>query len=79
MLGWRLPISNEVGHAVSRGRPLEFQRLYHEFTAANDKAFAILKAKGMQSAEFAEADRAASEIWVKLRRLQGKEGQHWMA
>jgi hypothetical protein len=32
----------------------------------------------MQSAEFAEADQAASEIWVKLRRLQGKEGKHWM-
>jgi hypothetical protein len=56
----------------------EFQRLYGEFKTANAKALAILKAKGMQSTEFAEADRAASEIWVKLRRLQGKEGKHWM-
>jgi len=56
----------------------EFQRLYGEFTAANAKALAILKARGMDSAEFAEADRAASDIWVKLRRLQGKEGKHWM-
>jgi hypothetical protein len=56
----------------------EFQRLYGQFAAANAKALDILKAKGMQSAEFAEADQAASEIWVKLRRLQGKEGKHWM-
>jgi hypothetical protein len=56
----------------------EFQRLYGEFTAAQAKAVAVLRAKGMESTEFLEADRAASEIWVKLRRLQGKEGQHWM-
>jgi hypothetical protein len=57
----------------------EFERLYDEFIAANAKARAILQVKGMDSAEFAEADRLVTDLWAKLRRLQGKEGQHWMA
>ena len=57
----------------------EYERLFAQYVAASANAFAVLKAKGMESSEFREADAATGEFWVKLRALQGKAGLHWMA
>lgn len=57
----------------------EYKRLYLEYGAAMARATAVLKAKGMDSQEFAEADAAAGTLWARLRELQGMGGKHWMA
>lgn len=57
----------------------EYERLFAQYVAASANAFEVLKAKGMQSPEFREADAATGKFWVKLRALQGKAGMHWMA
>ncbi len=57
----------------------EYQRLFAQYVAASANALEVLKANGMESPEFREADAATGEFWVKLRALQGKAGMHWMA
>jgi hypothetical protein len=57
----------------------EYNRLYKEFSTAVAHARDVLRTHGMESAEFYRADAAAGEIWVKLRALQDKAGQSWMA
>jgi hypothetical protein len=57
----------------------EYKRLYAEHAAATAKAHAVLVAKGMGSDEFAQADAASTELWRRLRELQGMGGKHWMA
>jgi hypothetical protein len=57
----------------------EYKRLYLEYGAAMARATAVLKAKGMDSDEFRQADAAAGDLWVRLRELQGMAGKHWMA
>lgn len=57
----------------------EYQRLFALYVTASANALDVLKAKGMESREFREADAATGEFWVKLRALQGKAGMHWMA
>jgi hypothetical protein len=42
------------------------------------KAIAALKAYGSGSAEFANADRAEGEIWLRIREIRGSAGEHWM-
>jgi hypothetical protein len=57
----------------------EFQRLYAEYAAAMVNALAILRAKGMSSEEFRQADAAAGALRARIRELQGTAGKHWMA
>ena len=49
----------------------EFERLYSELTAAQNRAFVVLKAMGSASAEFEKADQKVIGLWQTLRRLQG--------
>jgi hypothetical protein len=56
----------------------EYKRLYAEYAAAMVNAAAVLRAKGMDSDDFREADAAAGKLWVRLRELQGMAGKHWM-
>ena len=57
----------------------EYQRLYAEFVAATAKAFAILRAKGIDSYAFLEADAEAGKLSVRLRELRGDAGKHWIS
>ena len=53
----------------------EYQRLYIDYYAAISKAVATLKARGMDSEEFRQADADAGRIWKQLRELQGMSGK----
>ena len=57
----------------------EFERLYNEWAVASANAATVLRTKGMESDDFRKADAVTTDLWVKLRKLQGKEGQGWMA
>jgi hypothetical protein len=57
----------------------ELQRLYREHAAATETAVAVLAARGMDSPEFAEADKAAGVIWRRMREILGDAGKHWMS
>jgi hypothetical protein len=54
----------------------EYKRLYAECTTATTNARAVLKSKGMDSDEFAQAVAAVTELWRRLRELQGMAGKH---
>ena len=53
----------------------EFERLYQEYAKAVRVAASVLRVKSMESEEFREADGAAGDLWVKLRKLQGMAGK----
>jgi hypothetical protein len=57
----------------------EYQRLYAEFVDAVARAGTILKARGMDSEEFRQADADAGRLSVRLRELRGDAGKNWMA
>jgi hypothetical protein len=57
----------------------ELQRLYQEHAATNQKTAAVLASKGMDSPEFAEADKAAGAIGRRIREILGNAGKHWMS
>jgi hypothetical protein len=59
------------------GAELQQPRLDH--AAAVERTGAILAAKGMDSLEFAEADRAAGAISRRIREILGDSGKHWMS
>jgi len=52
----------------------ELQHLYNDLAAINEKTAAILGAKGMASPEFEEADKAATDIWRRIREIRGDAG-----
>lgn len=57
----------------------EYKRLTAEHAAATEHAANVLRKYGMESAEFREADAATGKLYVQIRELLGKRGQHWMA
>ena len=57
----------------------ELKQLYTEHAAATARAAVILAAKGMDSPEFGEADKAAGLVWRRIREILGTADKHWMA
>ena len=57
----------------------ELQRLRLDHAAAVEMTGAILATKGMDSPEFAEADRAAGAISRRIREILGDAGKPWMS
>jgi hypothetical protein len=57
----------------------ELKRLYREYSAVAERAAAILAAKGMDSPEFFEADKATGVLWRRIREILGTADKHWMA
>lgn len=57
----------------------DYQRLSAEHAEATMHAAKVLRQKGMDSPEFREADAATGRLYVQIRELLGKRGQHWMA
>jgi hypothetical protein len=64
---------------ISPEEAAELQHLYSEFVAASQHAAQTLRAKGINSPDFREADRATGVIWRRLREILGTAGSHWMA
>lgn len=56
----------------------ELKRLYAEHAAATNQAAAILASRGMESPEFAEADKIVGILWRRIREIFGTANQHWM-
>jgi hypothetical protein len=52
----------------------ELQRLYNDLAAITEKIAAVLRDKGMASPEFEEADKAATDIWRRIREIRGDTG-----
>ena len=52
----------------------EFERLYSEWAVASANAATVLRTKGMESDDFRKADAVTTDLWMKLRKLQGNEG-----
>ena len=52
----------------------ELQRLYKDLAAITEKTASILAAKGMASPEFEDADKAATDIWRRIREIRGDAG-----
>jgi hypothetical protein len=52
----------------------ELQHLYNDLAAITEKIAAVLRAKGMASPEFEEADKAATDIWRHIREIRGDTG-----
>jgi hypothetical protein len=68
-----------MANAVLTGEQAEeYKRTYADYTAAMVRATEALKAYGMESREFSEADSAAGKLWGRLRQLQGLAGKSWM-
>ena len=57
----------------------ELRELRAAWEVATQRAGAIMASHGMDSPEFAEADRVAGEIASQIKKICGIEGQHWMA
>jgi hypothetical protein len=57
----------------------EFEKLDNEWAVASATAATVLRTKGMESDDFRKADAVTTDLWVKLRKLQGAEGKSWMA
>jgi hypothetical protein len=57
----------------------EYGRLYYQLVTAVVAAGKVLGTHGMESEEFRKADAEATDLWVKLRELQGMAGNPWMA
>lgn len=57
----------------------ELKKLYEEHARASGLAAMMLVNHGMSSDEFLKADAEAGRIWLQIRKLIGKEGQHWMS
>lgn len=57
----------------------ELKRLYAEFAAATERAATVLATKGVESPEFAEADKAAGVLSRRIREILGTADKHWMA
>jgi hypothetical protein len=57
----------------------EYERLYYQLVTAVVAAGKVLSTHGMESEEFRKADAEATDLWVKLRELQGMAGNPWMA
>ena len=64
-------------NAIEEGEELKRLRAEHE--AASMRAGAILQAKGMDSPEFAEAERATGVLYCRIREIMGTANSHWMA
>ena len=56
----------------------ELKQLYIKFRACTRHAMAVLAARGMESLEFQDADRASGRAWERIREIRGETGQHWM-
>ncbi|EME72033.1 hypothetical protein H261_00600 [Paramagnetospirillum caucaseum] len=67
----RTVISPEEGEVL--------RQLYAEYVAAVSQAGAVCIAKGMDSPEFQEADKAAGAIRRRIYEIRGDADQHWMA
>lgn len=57
----------------------ELKRLYKEHAKASEQAAVILAARGMDSREFFEADKATGALWRRIREILGVSSSHWMA
>jgi hypothetical protein len=57
----------------------ELKRLYLEHSNNTARAGALLAAHGMDSVEFAEADKLSTQTWGRIREILGTSGLHWMA
>ena len=57
----------------------ELKRLYAALPAATAKANAALRASGMTSEAFREADAEVSVIIRGIKKILGVDGKHWMA
>ena len=64
---------------ITLGESAELQRLRLEHKAAVERTGAVLAAKGMDSPEFAGADRAAGAISRRIREILGDPSKHWMS
>jgi hypothetical protein len=73
-----LRLQKEAMDGMSATIPEEYKRLYLEFEAALANAAKVLRAKGIDSEEFRQADAAAGAQWLRLRELQDIVGKHWM-
>jgi len=54
---------------ITHEEAAELTRLYEEHAAASQRAGEILQSHGMESAEFADADRATGELWRRIREI----------
>jgi hypothetical protein len=64
---------------ISPEEGAELQRLYAEYEVAVVRAGSVLRAKGMGSPEFLEADSATGALWRRIREILGTDGLPWMA
>lgn len=57
----------------------EYKRVYAEYEKATIYGGEVLRRYGMESREFREADARTTDLWRRLRELQGEAGQPWNA
>lgn len=61
---------------ISPEEGAELKRLYAELALAAKKANAVLRASGMTSQSFLEADRAMGKIVRRIKEIRGTTGKH---
>jgi hypothetical protein len=64
---------------ISSEQGAEVNRLYAEYAAATRRAAAVLASKGMEAPEFLVADRAAGDLWRRIRVILGTADRDWLA
>jgi hypothetical protein len=55
----------------------EYERFYRYYIEKVNSAGAALATHGIDSPQFAEADKRAGEAWQKVRDASGQTGAHW--
>ncbi|MEA1650960.1 hypothetical protein UAJ10_18295 [Nitrospirillum sp. BR 11164] len=56
----------------------ELTRCQNEYVEAKKRADALAISKGVDSIEFAEADKVVGALHHRIRELRGEKGKHWM-
>ena len=64
---------------ISPEKSAELKRLYVEFASSVKRTAVILTSNGMDSPEFAEADKASGVLWKRIREILGDTGKPWRA
>jgi hypothetical protein len=64
---------------ITAQQAAKFKELFQDWERAVAHAGTMLRAYGMESRQFSEADQAATAIWRQLRELRRMAGKHWTA
>jgi hypothetical protein len=67
-----------AGKIMTPEEAADLKRLLEEHAAATHRAREILRAYGMDSKEYTEAELVASDLWKRIRKLQGEDGP-WLS